>query len=118
MEKPALEFVNELYSDDEVDAMIAQFQDKGWVILPDVLKRESVDPFVEQLEEIMFHDGLKYIPSEAGRLADRSTNLASGNAPHVPGDSFSVCIRHVRHAPLLWRRLSHASRPASGLDGS
>ncbi len=66
MEKPALEFVNELYSDDEVDKMLSQFREKGWVILPDVLKRESVDPFVVQLEELMYHDGLQYnIPDDS-----------------------------------------------------
>lgn len=66
MDQPALRFVEELYSDQEVDTMMQQFRDKGWVILPDVLKRETVDPFAAQLESIMYHDGLKYtIPDDS-----------------------------------------------------
>jgi hypothetical protein len=65
-EQPALEFVTDLYSDKQVDTMMQQFREKGWVILPDVLKRETVDPFVAQLEKIMVHNGLKYtIPDDS-----------------------------------------------------
>lgn len=64
-EKPALEFVEELYTKEEVDSMMTVFRDKGWVILPDVLKRESVDPFREQLEKLVINTGTGYtIPHE------------------------------------------------------
>ena len=36
---------------------IADFQDKGYVILPDVLIRETVDAFREQLEELTVNNG-------------------------------------------------------------
>lgn len=57
MDKPALAFVEELYTEDEEKRMIAEFQEKGYVILPDVLKRETVDPFREQLEELVVNNG-------------------------------------------------------------
>ncbi|HCY87481.1 MAG TPA: hypothetical protein DHV36_20270 [Desulfobacteraceae bacterium] len=66
MEKPALEFIEEPYSQNEVKDMMAEFRDKGYVILPDVLKRETVDPFREQLENSLINRGMGYtIPHES-----------------------------------------------------
>ncbi|MBI5545274.1 MAG: phytanoyl-CoA dioxygenase family protein [Deltaproteobacteria bacterium] len=66
MEKPALEFVESPYSTSEVEELTRQFRERGWVILPDVLKRETVDPFVRQLESLMVHVGHKYsIPDDS-----------------------------------------------------
>lgn len=66
MEIPSLQFVEELYSQDELNSMMKQFRDKGYVVLPDVLKRETVDSFNKQLESIMFHDGLSWrIPDDS-----------------------------------------------------
>jgi hypothetical protein len=62
---PALEFVESPFTSEEVDGMMRQFRDRGWVVLPDVLKRETVDPFVRQLEGLMVHVGYKYtIPDD------------------------------------------------------
>lgn len=57
MDKPALEFVDELYAEDDKKEMLTEFREKGYVILPDVLKRETVDPFREQLEELAVNNG-------------------------------------------------------------
>lgn len=66
MEKPALRFVEELYSETEIATMMEQFRSEGYVVLPDVLDRSTIDPFVEQLESIMFHDGLSWrLPDDA-----------------------------------------------------
>ncbi len=60
MDEPAIQFVEGAYSDNETQKMIAQFRNKGYVVLPDVIKGETVAPFVKQLEEIMSFDGIKY----------------------------------------------------------
>ena len=60
MEIPAMQFVEKLYSKDKVNEMMSEFREKGYVVLPDVIKRETVDPFVEQLEKLMFNDGLSW----------------------------------------------------------
>jgi len=66
MNAPALQFVEEAYTDEEVSEMMAQFREEGYVVLPDVLKRETVDPFVEQLEKLMYNDGLSWrIPDDS-----------------------------------------------------
>jgi hypothetical protein len=66
LEKPAIELVEELYTADESKAMVERFREDGFVILPDVFKRETVEPFLSQLEELMFHDGLPWrLPDDA-----------------------------------------------------
>lgn len=66
MESPALEFVEELYDQDDVDKMMVEFRDKGYVILPNLIKRESVEPFKEQLEKLIYRDGNCYkIPHDS-----------------------------------------------------
>lgn len=76
MEELKLEFIDQLYEQDQVEAMIKEFQEKGYVILPDVLKRDSVDQFVKQLDEIKTFDGLKYtIPD------DKPHYIHCANAP-------------------------------------
>lgn len=66
MDKPALEFVEELYTEGEQKKMLAEFRDKGYVILPDVLKEETVGPFREQLDEVIVNTGLGWtIPHES-----------------------------------------------------
>ena len=66
MPTPSIEFNTTLYNQNEIKSMISQFQDKGYVVLPDVLERESVAPFVDELNEIMYFDGIKYtIPDDA-----------------------------------------------------
>ena len=35
MEQPALAFVEELYGEKELETMVMQFKEKGYVILPD-----------------------------------------------------------------------------------
>ncbi|MGD9824422.1 phytanoyl-CoA dioxygenase family protein [Desulfobacter sp.] len=88
MDKPAIEFVEELYSKEEIEKMVTQFQEKGYVILPDVFKRETVDPFVKQLEEIMIFDGLK--------------NTIPHNSPH-----YIHCAYTPRARQVLPYTLSH-----------
>lgn len=66
MKEPALRFVEEPYSEETVQTMVRDFQEKGYAILPDVFERGSVDSFVDQLKEIMYFDGTKYtIPDES-----------------------------------------------------
>jgi hypothetical protein len=65
MKEPALRFIEEPYPENTIHKMVHEFQEKGYVILPDVFGRESVDSFVKQLTEIMVFDGLKYtIPDD------------------------------------------------------
>lgn len=60
MEIPTLQFVQDLYPQEDLDQMMRQFRTKGYVVLPDVLVRESVDHFVRELESLMYHDGLSW----------------------------------------------------------
>lgn len=65
MNEPAIKFVDDLYTDKEIEEMLYEFREKGYVVLPDVLQRESVEPFSKQLSDVMVFDGLKYtIPDD------------------------------------------------------
>lgn len=65
-EVPALEFVDELYSPQELQNLTHFFREQGYVVLPDLLKRETVDCFTRQLEAIMFYDGISWrLPDDA-----------------------------------------------------
>lgn len=77
-EKPAIEFVEEPYSEAEAQKMIKQFREEGYVILPDVFKSETIDPFLEQVEALTYHDGLQW------RLRDDSPHyLACAKTPRT-----------------------------------
>ncbi len=66
MDTPLLEFVTELYPKPELDRMMAEFRDLGFVILPQVFKRETVDAFAEQVKAALFFDGLEWdLPGES-----------------------------------------------------
>lgn len=59
MKKPALQFIDAPYPDDAVRKMVREFQEKGYVILPDVFERRSVDRFVKELTDVMVFNGLQ-----------------------------------------------------------
>ncbi|MGC4119695.1 MAG: phytanoyl-CoA dioxygenase family protein [Myxococcales bacterium] len=122
LDQPALRFVENRYSDSEVEQMMRQFRDRGWVILPDVLERESVDPFVAQLEGLLVHVGTKYtIPDDTphylhGLFAPRArqvlpVSLSASAAQPLPslhttilviqanGDASDVPTWHKDRAP-------------------
>lgn len=88
MDKPVLAFVEELYTEEEQKKMLAEFRDKGYVILPDVFKRETVDPFREQLEGIVVDTGLGWtIPHDSPHYvhctyAPRSRQLLPASLSH------------------------------------
>lgn len=69
--------------------MVEQFREDGYVILPDIFKRETVEPFLKQLETLIFHDGLSW------RLRDDS--------PH-----YSFCSKTPRGTQLLQDVLSRS----------
>ena len=60
MEEPALRLSQEAYEEETVEEIIHSYQTKGYAILPGVLERDSVDPFLKQLEAAAYHDGVEY----------------------------------------------------------
>ena len=40
MKLPLLKFVEEPYAEDQLETMVRDFREKGYVILPDALRRE------------------------------------------------------------------------------
>ena len=78
---PKAKFIEELYTETEVNQMISEFQQKGYTILPNVFERESVKVFKVQLEELMYFNGISYtIPDDSphyihGALAPRCRQI-------------------------------------------
>lgn len=81
MENTALQYNSTLYSEEEVNRFISDFQVNGYAILPNVFERDSVKLFKQELEEVMTFDGLSYtIPDDtpqyiAGALAPRGRQV-------------------------------------------
>jgi hypothetical protein len=78
MEPPALEFVEEPYDDDTLNALITGFQKTGYAVLPNVFERQSVDPFLKQLQAAVYHDGIEY-----GMPDDALLHVWAAQAPRV-----------------------------------
>jgi hypothetical protein len=57
---PALRFVEEPYHVNDVENMLLRFRERGYVVLPRVFERESVDAFREQAEAAL-------VKNDAGR---------------------------------------------------
>ena len=51
MDFPNAKFIKALYSDEEVNRMELEFQEKGYTILRNVFERESVKEYKAQLQE-------------------------------------------------------------------
>jgi hypothetical protein len=60
MDFPKAKFIEELYSEEEVNRMVKEFQENGYTILRNVFERESVKEFKAQLQELMFFNGISY----------------------------------------------------------
>jgi hypothetical protein len=60
MDLPKAKFIEALYSDEEVNRMVQEFQEKGYTILRNVFERESVKEFKAQLQELMFFNGISH----------------------------------------------------------
>ena len=60
MNAPKLLFNETLYSPSEIECMVLEFQERGYVVLSNVFQRGSVPGFKQQLEELMFHNGVAY----------------------------------------------------------
>jgi hypothetical protein len=96
MDEPALKFVEDPYGEDQIDGMVREFQETGYVVLPDAVRRESVDPFMEQIEALMVFDGLQCaIPD---------------HAPHHVWSAFAPRARQV--LPLVLSRSSARASPS------
>lgn len=66
MNQPALDFIQESYDEETVRSLIEDFQKKGYAVLPNLFKRETVDPFLQQLQEAVYFNGLEYrIPDDS-----------------------------------------------------
>jgi len=59
MDQPALKFVDQPYDKETVEKVLSDFREKGYAVLPGVFERSTVDDFVSQLKDIMYHDGLR-----------------------------------------------------------
>lgn len=128
MTEPALRFVNEPYDPETVAGLLAEFREKGFVVLPDLFERETVLPFVSQLEELMVHDGIAYrIPDEAphfmhGGCAPRIRQVLPGAlSPSIqkPPPSFSMTVWIIETADARgdipeW----HKDRMPDGMPGT
>ncbi len=78
MEQPALEFVEDKYDEATVRNIIADFQKKGYAVLPNLFKRETVDPYLDQLKAAVYNDGIEY------RIPDDSVlHVWAAQAPRV-----------------------------------
>jgi len=66
MSVPALKFVEQPYDLNRMGNLLLQFRSKGYVVLPDVFERESVDPFFETVQSIIKQDerGRWFMPDD------------------------------------------------------
>jgi len=60
MEAPLLQFEAERYPKDTLDNLMAEFRERGYVILPKVYRRDSVDAYVQQVKQALVFDGLEW----------------------------------------------------------
>ena len=77
MSTPALRFREDPYDPNRLNNLLLQFRARGYVVLPDLFERESVDPFLEEV--------LAMVKPDAGRptgdlLADPRAAAARGLA--------------------------------------
>ncbi len=124
-EKPAIEFVEEPYSEAEAQKMIKQFREEGYVILPDVFKSETIDPFLEQVEALTYHDGLQWRLRDDSphylACAKNAENHSAFTGPVIPVGCQTPCLYAQHHGiyskgnrPQYYSGL--AQRPGAGRD--
>ncbi len=60
MERPVLEFVEDPYDEQTARTLIDGFQKTGCAVLPHVFTRDTVDPFLQQLQAAVYDNGVEY----------------------------------------------------------
>jgi ectoine hydroxylase-related dioxygenase (phytanoyl-CoA dioxygenase family) len=66
IKQPSLKFVDENYDKKTVRGILKQFQTDGYAVLPEVFVRGSVDAFVEELQSVVYFNGLEHrIPDDS-----------------------------------------------------
>ena len=114
MNEPKLIFNETLYSTEEINAMAAEFRETGFVVLPEVFKRETVPGFKAQLEELMFHNGTAYtLPDDCPHYIHAA--LAPRGRPRATSTTHIV-IERTRCLPPE-RRIVHAELAALSFLG-
>ena len=107
MENPALEFVADPYEQKTVDSLIDVYKQKGYAVLPNVFKRETVDPFVDRLKEAVYHNGIEYMIPD-----DSLLHVWASQAPRVrqiltPALTHTVAAPPISMCNTMWIVTSH-----------
>lgn len=128
MSLPLLEFEESPYSSEAVEVMASEFRENGYVILPEVFKRESVPLFKAQLEKLMYHNGSAYtLPDDSAHyihaaLAPRGRQLlpkalSASVAPPMPSIHSTIIVIETDETRGKYAPDWHKDREPNGMPG-
>ena len=94
--QPSLKFIETPYPSSHLGNLLAQFRAKGYVVLPNVFKRESVDKFRQEVESaiVKTQDGHFELPD------DRPELVYPLKAPRIR-DPLSLALSPSQMAPKI-----------------
>ncbi len=94
--QPSLKFIETPYPSSHLGNLLAQFRAKGYVVLPNVFKRESVDSFRQEVESaiVKTQDGHFELPD------DRPELVYPLKAPRIR-DPLSLALSPSQMAPKI-----------------
>ncbi len=127
MDQPLLQFNEEPYDADTLKVMLSEFRDRGYVRLPDVFIRDTVDDYVKQVHEVMYHNGLALVlpddspliiwPAQAPRIRQLVTPALSHSVANpLPSLYFNTWVIQPQDKPGVvpgW----HKDREPDGMPG-
>lgn len=90
MDEPALQFNEELYDADTLDAIMGEFRERGCAKLPGIFVRDTVDDYVKQVHEAMYHNGLGIVLPEDSPLTVHPAKAPRIRQALIPALSHSV----------------------------
>ena len=128
MDSTLLEFNNTLYTQEEIDMMINEFQIKGYAVLPNIFQRESVPLFKDHLEHIMYNTGLGYtLPDDShhylqAALAPKARqvlpySLSGSQAKLMPSIHTTIIVIETNETKGKYAPGWHKDRQPDGMPG-
>ena len=88
MEEPSLKFTTELYDPATLQALLSQFREEGYVVLPGIYQRPSLDSFFAEVTAALVSDGVEWrVPDDSPlmmwpALAPRVRQVLPGALSH------------------------------------
>ncbi len=128
MNTTSLKYIQENYSDSELNALLSEFRENGYVVLPKVFERKSVKDFKKELEKMMYFNGNSYtIPDDsphyiAAALAPRGRQVLPGALSHsvaksMPAIHTTIIVIETDETRGQYAPDWHKDRQPDGMPG-